>query len=142
MFSEYIKKYSTGLDKEYIIVHNKNVINSVDKTLITNQSQKKDNKMKVNSINSYNYQNINKTNKQYVTRPVFKQTHTDSVISTAILETLVESANDNKRSSNTFMSKINYFKEVLFSEETTRKAKLLKEALESYDSTQNILYKA
>lgn len=98
--------------------------------------------MKVNSINSYNYQNINKTNKQYATRPVFKQAHTDSVISTAILETLVESANDNRKSSNTFMSKINYFKEVLFSEETTRKAKLLKEALESYDSTQNILYKA
>jgi len=97
--------------------------------------------MKVNSINSYNYQNINKTNKQYATRPVFKQTYSENAISTAILETLVESANDRK-SQNTFMSKISYFKEVLFSEETTRKAKLLKEALESYDSTQNILYKA
>ena len=36
-FWGYIKKYSKGLDKECNIVHNKNVINSVDKTLITNK---------------------------------------------------------------------------------------------------------
>ena len=91
--------------------------------------------MKVNSI-SNNYQNINK---QYATKPVFKGIQSEGVIPTAIIETLVESAND-RRNPNAFMSKINYFKEVLFSEETTRKAKLLKEAIESYDSTQNILY--
>ena len=32
-----IKKYIIGVDKGKIIVHNKNVINSVDKTLITNK---------------------------------------------------------------------------------------------------------
>ena len=97
--------------------------------------------MKVNSINNVSYQNINKTNKQYATRPVFKQLQSDSVIPTAILETLVESAND-KRNTTSFMSKINYFKDVLFSAETTRRAQQLQEALESYDSTQNILYRA
>ena len=96
--------------------------------------------MKVNSI-SNNYQNINKSNKQYATKPVFKQLPSQGVIPVAIMETLVEAANDRKNP-NAFMSKINYFKEVLFSEETTRKAKLLKEAIDSYDSTQNILYLA
>ncbi len=97
--------------------------------------------MKINSINTYSYQNINKTNKQYVTRPVFKQAQakSDNAIPTAIIETLVESANDKNPAS--FMSKINYFKEILFSAETSRKAKQLKEALDGYDSTQNILYK-
>ena len=94
--------------------------------------------MKVNSI-SNNYQNINNTNKLYATKPVFKQAQSTGVIPVAIMETLVEAAND-RRSQNAFMSKINYFREVLFSEETTRKAKLLKDAIESYDSTQNILY--
>ncbi len=96
--------------------------------------------MKVNSINSYNYQNINKFKKQYATRPVFKGEQ-EGVIPTAIIETLVESAND-KKNTNSFMTKINYFRDVLFSEETTRKAKQLQEALENYDSTKNILYKA
>lgn len=96
--------------------------------------------MKVNSINTYSYQNINRTNKQYATRPVFKQAQVtkDNIIPTAIIETLVESANDKNPAS--FMSKINYFKEILFSAETSRKAKQLKEAIEGYDSTQNILY--
>lgn len=97
--------------------------------------------MKINSINTYSYSNINKTNKQYATRPVFKQSHTDSAVPTAILETLVESSND-RRNKNTLMSKINFFKDVLFSDETSRNAQRLKEAIESYDSTQNILYKA
>ena len=96
--------------------------------------------MKVNSINGYNYQNINKFKKQYTTRPVFKGQQ-EGTIPTAIIETLVESANDKKNTSS-FMSKINYFRDVLFSEETTRKAKQLQEALENYDSTKNILYKA
>ena len=96
--------------------------------------------MKVNSINTYSYQNINRADKQYATRPVFKQAQQENVIPTAIIETLVESAND-KKNRNLFMSKINYFKEILFSAETSRKAKQLKEALDGYDSTQNILYK-
>ena len=40
------------------------------------------------------------------------------------------------------MSKINFFKDVLFSDETTKRAQQLKDAIESYDSTQNILYRA
>ena len=95
--------------------------------------------MKINSVNTYSYSNIN-NNKQYVSRPVFKQSKTDSV-SPAILEAFVESAND-KRSKNNFMSKINFFKDVLFSDETTKRAQQLKDAIESYDSTQNILYRA
>ena len=98
-------------------------------------------KMKINSINTYSYQNINKINKQYASRPVFKQAQTDNLVPTAIIESLVESAND-KKNKNLFMSKINYFKDVLFSDETTRKAKQLQEAIDSYDSTRNILYKA
>ena len=97
--------------------------------------------MKVNSINTYSYQNVNKINKQYATRPVFKQAPADNVIPTAIIETLVESAND-KKNKNLFMSKINYFRDVLFSDETTRKAKQLQEAIDTYDSTKNILYNA
>lgn len=97
--------------------------------------------MKINSINTYSYSNINNNHKQYATRPVFKQSQTDSVVSPAILEAFVESAND-KKNKNNFMSKINFFKDVLFSDETTRHAQQLKDAIESYDSTQNILYKA
>ncbi len=96
--------------------------------------------MRINSINTYSYSNINKTNKQYASRPVFKQQQQmDSVIPTAIVETLVEAAND-KKNRNSFMSKINFFKDVLTSQETARKAQQLKEAIESYDSAQNILY--
>ena len=40
--------------------------------------------MKINSINTYGYSNIN-NNKQYASKPVFKQSQTDSV-SPAILE--------------------------------------------------------
>ncbi len=95
--------------------------------------------MKINSINTYSYSNIN-NNKQYASKPVFKQSQTDSV-SPAILEAFVESSND-KRSKSNFMSKINFFKDVLFSDETTKHAQQLKDAIESYDSTQNILYRA
>lgn len=97
--------------------------------------------MKVNSINTYSYSNTNKTNKQYATRPVFKQSQADYTVPKAILETLVESSND-KRNKNTLMSKISFFKDVLFSDETSRNAQRLKEAIENYDSTQNILYRA
>lgn len=131
----YIKISLKGVDKESFIVHNKNVLNSVVETLNTATHKIRTNKMKVNSINTYSYQN----NKQYATKPVFKQTQADNVIPTAIIETLIESAND-KKNKNLFMSKINYFKDVLFSAETTRKAKQLQEAIDSYDSTKNILY--
>ena len=97
--------------------------------------------MKVNSINTYSYQNINRADKQYATRTVFKQAQQENVIPTAIIETLVESAND-KKNRNLFMSKINYFRDVLFSDETTRKAKQLQEAIDRYDSAKNILYNA
>ena len=95
--------------------------------------------MKISSINTYSYQNINNINKKYASRPVFKQNKTENVIPTAIIETLIESAGD-KKNKNLFMSKINYFKDVLFSDETSRKAQQLKDALDSYDSNQNILY--
>ena len=136
-----IKISLRGVDKEKFIVHNKNVLNSVVETLNKTTHNIRTKKMKVNSINTYSYQNINKTNKQYATRPVFKQSQQENVIPTAIIETLVESAND-KKNKNLFMSKINYFRDVLFSDETTRKAKQLQEAIDRYDSTKNILYNA
>lgn len=54
------------------------------------------------------------------------------------METLVEAAND-KKNQNAFMSKIHFFRDVLFSAETTRKAQELKDAVES---AQNIMYLA
>ncbi len=136
-----IKISLRGVDKEKFIVHNKNVLNSVVETLNTATHNIKAKKMKVNSINTYSYQNINRADKQYATRPVFKQAQQENVIPTAIIETLVESAND-KKNRNLFMSKINYFRDVLFSDETTRKAKQLQEAIDRYDSAKNILYNA
>ena len=97
--------------------------------------------MRVNSINTYSYSNVNNNNnnnKMYATRPVFKKT-TENMPS-AILDALVESSNDKRNK--TLVSKINFFKDVLFSDETSRNAQKLKEAIESYDSTQNILYRA
>lgn len=43
-FSPDIKILLIRVDKENFMIHNKNVINSVDKTLITNQIQEKDKK--------------------------------------------------------------------------------------------------
>ena len=97
--------------------------------------------MKINSINTNSYSNIKNNHKLYATRPVFKQSQTDSVVSPAILEAFVESSND-KKNKNNFVSKINFLKDVLFSDENTRHAQQLKKAIESYDSTQNILYNA
>lgn len=93
--------------------------------------------MKVNSI-ANSYSNINNSNKLYASKPVFKQRQSDSVVPTAIMETLIEASND-KRNKNALMGKINFFKDVLFSDETSRKAQQLKDAIESYDSTLNIL---
>lgn len=96
--------------------------------------------MRVNSINTYNYSNINNNHKQYATRPVFKQSQNTDVVPTAILDTFIESA-DTKKDKSSLLSKINFLKDVLFSDETTKKAQQLKEVLDSYDSTNNILYK-
>lgn len=43
-FSPDIKILLIRVDKENFMIHNENVINSVDKTLITNQIQEKDKK--------------------------------------------------------------------------------------------------
>lgn len=56
-----IKILLIGVDKEKFMIHNENVINSVDKTLITNHLQKKDKKMKVNRVLSVDYSNLNKS---------------------------------------------------------------------------------
>lgn len=94
--------------------------------------------MRVNNITTNYSNNINNTNKLYASKPVFKKSQTDSIVPTAIMETLVEAAND-KKNQNAFMSKIHFFKDVLFSAETTRKAQELKDAVES---AQNIMYLA
>lgn len=94
--------------------------------------------MKVNSINTFSYSNINKSqnnNKQYASKPVFKQSQSTGVVPTAILDTFIESAND-KKDKNHFMSKVNFLKDVLFSKATTEKAEILKEVLDDYDFRQ------
>ncbi len=95
--------------------------------------------MKVNGINTFNYSNIN-NNKQYATRPVFKQDMA-SFTQRAIVDQFIESADDQKNSKNPLVSKISFLRDVLFSSETTRKAKELQEVLDSYDSNHSILYK-
>ena len=60
-FSPDIKILLIRVDKENFMIHNENVINSVDKTLITNQIQEKDRKMKVNRVLSVDYSNTNKS---------------------------------------------------------------------------------
>lgn len=96
--------------------------------------------MKVNGINTFNYSNID-NNKKYTTRPVFKQDQYASVAQRAIVDQFIESADDEKNSKNPLASKLTFLKDVLFSKETTRKAKQLQEVLDSYDSNHNILYK-
>ncbi len=96
--------------------------------------------MKVNGINTFNYSNINTVNnnhKQYATRPVFKQNA--SVAHQAIVDQFIESADEKKQAKNPLY----LLKDILFSTETTRRAKELKETIDSfsYDSTDNILYK-
>lgn len=95
--------------------------------------------MKVNGLNTFNCSNIN--NKQYATRPVFKQNQYASVAQRAIVDQFIESADDKKNSKNPLVSKLSYLRDVLFSCETTKKAKELQEVLDSYDSSHNILYK-
>lgn len=68
--------------------------------------------MRVNNITPNYSNNINNTNKLYASKPVFKQSQTDSIVPTAIMETLVEAAND-KKNQNAFMSKIHFFRDVL-----------------------------
>ena len=85
--------------------------------------------MRVNNITPNYSNNINNTNKLYASKPVFKQSQTDSIVPTA----------NDKKNQNAFMSKIHFFRDVLFSAETTRKAQELKDAVES---AQNIMYLA
>lgn len=86
--------------------------------------------MKINGISNYSYSNIN-NNKQYSSRPVFKQNQTAGIVPTAILDTFVEAANEKDKS--TFKSKINFLKNVLFSDQNTKQAQQLKEVLDSYE---------
>lgn len=97
--------------------------------------------MKVNGINTFNYSNINNNSKQYASRPVFKQNQSSSIAQRAIVDQFIESADDKKNSKNPLVSKLSYLKEVLFTSETSRRARELQEVIDSYDSTHNILYK-
>ena len=137
-FSEDIKISLRGVDNKTFIVHNENVINSVVKTLNSIYNTRRTKKMKVNGItNTFNYSNIN-NNKQYASRPVFKQ-EISSITQRAVVDQFIESANDKKYSKSPLVSKISYLKDVLFSDMTTRKVKSLQEAIDSDDSKRNIL---
>ena len=96
--------------------------------------------MKVNAItNTFNYSKINNNEKkQYASKPVFKQ-EISSITQRAIVDQFIESANDKKYSKSPLVSKINFLKDVLFSDVTTRRAKELQEVIDSYDSKRNIL---
>lgn len=87
--------------------------------------------MKVNAINTFNYSNRINNNKQYATRPVFKQNQTAGVVPTAIMDTFREAAND-KKNKNLLSGKLSYLKEILFSDENTKKAQELKDIIEIY----------
>ena len=140
MFSEDIKNSLRGVDKKYFMIHNENVINSVVKTLNSIHNTRRIKKMKVNAItNTFNYSKINNNEKkQYASRPVFKQ-EISSITQRAIVDQFIESANDKKYSKSPLVSKINFLKDVLFSDVTTRRAKELQEVIDSYDSKRNIL---
>ncbi len=94
--------------------------------------------MKVNSINTFNYSNTNKVNnnRQYASRPVFKQNM--NVAHQAIVDQFIESAKDEKSQNG-----LSLLKRIFTSPENKRKAEELKEAISNfkYDSTDNILYK-
>ncbi|MBS4759842.1 MAG: hypothetical protein KHX03_03995 [Clostridium sp.] len=68
---------------------------------------------------------------------MFKQNA--SVAHQAIVDQFIESADEKKQAKNPLY----LLKDILFSTETTRRAKELKETIDSfsYDSTDNILYK-
>ena len=79
--------------------------------------------MKVNGINNINYSklnNVNNNHKQYATRPVFKQNM--NIAHQAIVDQFIESADEKKSAQNPFL----LLKDILFSSETSRKAKELK----------------
>ena len=97
--------------------------------------------MKVNGIHTFNCSNTNNNHKQYATRPVFKQDQFASVAQRAIVDQFIEAADDKKNSKNPLVSKLSYLRDVLFSCDTTKKAKELQQVLDSYDSSRNILYK-
>lgn len=134
-----IKKTLRGVDKEKLIVHNKNVLNSVVETLNSIYNIRKM-KMKVQGINN-NYTYINNNQKQYASRPVFKQSKTTSIAQKAIVDQFIEAATDKKNSQNPLVSKLSYLKDVLFSAETTRRARELQDVIDGFDSSHNILFK-
>ena len=96
--------------------------------------------MKVNEI-TFNYSINNNNNKKYASRPVFKQGECASIAQKAIVDQFIESNNNKKNNKNILANKLSCLKDVLFSSETTRRVKQLQEALDSYDSNHNILYK-
>ena len=96
--------------------------------------------MKVNAINTFSSSNIN-NRKQYVTRPVFKQDQFAGVTQRAIVDQFIESANTQKSNKSQFVNGLNYLKEVLFSGETSMRAKELQDIIDSYDSQTGILFK-
>ena len=95
--------------------------------------------MKVNEI-TFNYTNTN-NNKKYASRPVFKQDQCACIAQKAIVDQFIESNSNKKNNKNVLANKLTYLKDVLFSTETNRRVKQLQEALDSYDSNHNILYK-
>lgn len=96
--------------------------------------------MKVNALTTFNSSNIN-NNKQYASKPVFKQDQFAGIAQRAIVDQFIESANSQKNSKNQLVNRLNYLKEVLFSGETTRRAKELQDIIDSYDSQTGILFK-
>lgn len=134
-----IKKSLRGVDKEKLIVHNKNVLNSVVETLNSIYNIRNI-KMKVHGINN-NYTNINNNQKQYASRPVFKQSQSAGIAQRAIVDQFIEAAADKKNSQNPLVSKLSFLKDVLFSAETTRRAKELQDVIDGFDSSHNILFK-
>lgn len=97
--------------------------------------------MKVNALTTFNSSNINNNNKQYASKPVFKQDQFAGIAQRAIVDQFIESANSQKNSKNQLVNRLNYLKEVLFSGETTRRAKELQDIIDSYDSQTGILFK-
>ncbi len=98
--------------------------------------------MKVNGINTFNCSNNN-------IRPVFKQQQPPqqpTIAQKAIVDQFIESTSkkDDISSGNPFKlaaNKLSTLKNILFSKETEESAKLLREALANYDSTNSILFK-
>ena len=64
-----------------------------------------------------------------------------SIAQKAIVDQFIEAATDKKNSQNPLVSKLSYLKDVLFSAETTRRARELQDVIDGFDSSHNILFK-